>query len=721
MTQETSFEAFLNTVKEEAEKANNGLTADMVSMAANIGDKATSFLADNGICAPKEFRHNEAVVAAESWTDQSMSSIGYAQISELLDAANIPEHQRVQAAESVALVLGRSASSGNAGRAWADQCAQSSNYNPANSRVQLENLLPASVANTLMNDVQPSQESFGVGTDQAVSDMKVALTVTLMKYHTTLTPRILAVQGATQPTVMYTRETIELYDLDDTDTTSTTSVIDLYEDPALVKNELKQIVPLDAEDTAADFVVADGVLAFDKDAPLLQLSIDASKYGYGKINRTDIVADNVKMESVQITLDDGIATAEVIRIDIPTTRGRLTRLTNGQTSRRSAEIRYKAMILATTPTAAGGVSVITAKITDADDAVIIDMVIHASIDLRTGICRAMGTYDITAGNVKNETPDSSTDTLVTNLNANKVVAMTGYTLDARFSEENLRKSNLAGTVYRSQLAYDIPTGRNFIMDYALGDNRINAARNVANLNQVIRIGQDSLVLDLVEATLTETAEEVAAYNADPDNAQNEPGRYFAAGGKVRPTVVTDTLDLTGISSDRDDVRFDGIKARVLGFLTGVISELHAKSFFTAQLAGATPTYRVVTSNEIMANVLGVKHTHDHLTAGNTQPAKDDVELTLVLPNGTVLEVITTTFYAYSDKMVIVPKLPGQPKSELNFGCNHDFGTMVANYAHSGDGAANARLFANSRELPVPTNVIGAVITVTGLAEATFRA
>lgn len=260
------------------------------------------------------------------------------------------------------------------------------------------------------------------------------------------------------------------------------------------------------------------------------------------------------------------------------------------------------------------------------------------------------------------------------------------------------------------------------MDYALGDSRINASANVANLNNIIRIGQDARVLDVIESTLTEVQTEIDAYNADPTMKQNEPGRYFAAGGKVRPTTISTTLDLSGITTERDDVRFDVIAARTRSFLTSVIAELHAKSFFTQQLAnGMSPTYRVVTSNQVMANVLGIPHTHDHLNKGEySEGGSDGVELKVVLPNGTILEIITSTFDDYATKMLIVPKLQGQPKSELNFGHNWDYGTMVGHYSHTGEGAANQRLFANARELPVPTNVIGAVVDVVGLDQATFR-
>jgi len=710
-----SFESFLGIIRDEAKKANSGVSADLVQLAEHIGGKISTFLCDNNIAKPRG--NANVYVAAETFNGDSLGVIGYQQIADLVADAKVPARHVAQAVEGIAIILGRNAQGGDTLAAWSSQTRRSENYNPNSNVVSMEQLFPGRLGQEFSSE-KIATESFGVGTDKAISDMKIAIAISLLKWHTTLTPRILSVIGTSQSNVSYVRETIEVYDLDDTDTETTKSVIDLYEDPTLVKNELKTVVPLVANDSGS-VLVADGVVKFNTEANLLKLSIDAAKYGYTKINRTDLIADNVKLASVTITLDDG-ADDEDFVIVIPASRGRLTRLSNGQTSERAADIKYRALLKQTTLTSAGGASAVLAKLGDAKDVVVVDMIIKPSVDLRTGIVNALGSYTLSAGNVDGLTVDGATTAELILLNANKA-ALVGYTLDAKFSEENMRKSNIAATTYRSSLSYDIPTGKNFVMDYALNDQRINAAENVANLNSIIRIGQDSRVLDMIQTTLSAVQEEIAAYAADPTGKQNEPGRFFAAGGKVRPAVVVGTLDLTGISTDRDDVRFGIIKQRMLSFLTNVIAEIHTKSFFTQQLtAGANPTYRVITSPKVMANVLGIPHTHDHLNKGMTGGAADGVELKLVLPSGVVLEVVTTTFSEFEAKMVIIPVLEGQPNSELNFGHNWDYGTMVGHYSHTGEGAANQRLFANARELPLPTNAIGAIIDVTGIDAASFN-
>jgi hypothetical protein len=713
------FKTFLETIARETLVADQDITADLVSVASMIGDETMSFLKDNSIASVKS---NGCFVATEAFGQDALCALGGEAISGLVEAAKIPANFRAQAIESIAIILGRNLG-GDSSMAWSGQSKTSDSNRPGAGVVGLESLYTPAVAADYANGVVPSSESFGVNSDRALSDMKMAISISLLKWHTTLTPRVLSVLGTAQSQVLYVKETIEVYNLDDTDTETTTTLVDLYSNPDLVTNELKVIEVLLARDTDNQ-LVADSIIKFNEDVNILKLSIDPAKYGYTKINRTDLVADGVKLAAVHFTLADGTDT-ESFRVEIPETHGRLTRLTNGETVDRAANVVYKAVLQnAVALTSAGAPSVILAKLGDADDAVIVTLNIKPNIDLRTGRAQAMATMTLKSGNIENATPNAASDAEVVLLVGEATTVLDGYELDARHSEENLRKTSIAATNHRSQLAYDIASGKNYVMDYALTDNEANAASNVANLNNIIRIGQDNRVLNAVESTLIATARDVAAYNADPDNKQSEPGRFFAAGSKVRPTTIEATLDLTTITSIRDADRFGDVKQRVLSFFTAITAEIHAKSFFVQQLtSGAKATYRLITTNEVLSNVMGVPHTHDHLNRGkvNAEDAdRDGVELKVVLPNGVILECITTTFAKWENKIMIIPTIPGAPKSDLNFGHNWDFGTMVGHYAHTGDASANQRIFANAREMPIPTNAIGAIIDVVGIENATFR-
>lgn len=719
MKKNENFEKFLAMVRDETAKAAGIVSADLVSLATEIGEHVQSFLAENNIARQKE--SNGAWIATESFTSDTLPEVGIESILTLLEGTNVPQKNRMQAAEAVALILGRNATGGSAGDAWGRQGMSQTDF--GGSLISMEDMYPSHIS-ALFKDSRMSTESFGTNQDAVLVDMKIAITVSLMKWHTTLTPRMLAVMGTSTPIVQYKKETLVVYDLNNPSNVDT-RVIDLYEDPALVSNELKQIVPAEANDTADDVLVSDGIVRFDKKANLLELSIDATKYGYTTINRTDIVADGVLMEKVYIELSDLVDT-ETFELLIPKSKGRLSRQNNGESSIRAANIQHTVLLTAATTESDGSASTLMTKLGDPADAIAVTLQLKPEIDLKTGIAYALGGFSVAAANVGGLTPNAGTDTLVANIITNTVpggagAGLTGYALDAKFSEENMRKSDIAVTNETGQLAYNIPTGRNYLIDYAMGDDRANAGTNAANLNAVIRIGQDDRALKLIEAVMLEV-KDANALKVAIGAAALDIGQFYAAGNKVRPTVLETTLDLGGITTDRDDVRFQLITSRTEAFLTSVIAELHTKSFFTNQLInGQAPVYRVVTSNKVKDNVLGVQHYHNHLTDGAAPVSGDGVELRIVLKSGVILEVVTTTFASMDTKMIIIPFLPGQPKSELNFGTNWDYGTMVGHYHHSdGHAATNRRIYANTRELPVPTNVLGAIVTVDNIEEAMFR-
>lgn len=714
-----SLETFMSNVSTavETKKIDKKLGADLILLAADIGEKVEGFLEVTSIVTePKS--QAQIFVAAESFGAEALESIDASHITKLVTDAGISAQYVEQACESIAILLGRNAVDKET--IWNATGSASSE----GTLVSLEQFMPASCRD-FVSGVGYDYESFGINTDKAFSDMKLSIVVSLLKWHTTLVPRALAVRSVAQPHVRYEKETLEIYNLDENDTKSTTTLVDLYREPEIVENDLTKIVPLTANDSNNDYLVADGIIKFGPTANILKLSIDTAKYGHGKINRTDIVADGVELEFVHVNIktDDGNGNAfdEVFKIAIPASRGRLTRVARGQSVEREANISHKALLKKGDVQADGTASALLATLANDEERLIVALNVKPDINLRTGEANALASFTVTAGNATGATPAAGTTTLADNADET-AACLVGYELKAKFDEQNLRKSKIACTTLRSTLSYDIPSGRNYVSDYALTDARANSASNVSNLNHLMRIGHDRFALRLIEDVMGQVQAENEAFEADPTQDQNEVGRFYPAGSKVIPTVLSSTLDMTQITSIRDADRAGDIRERVNSYLTAVVSEIHAKSLFTQQLStDARPTYRVICSNEIRDIILGRPHTHNHLNGESGIVKGEGVEFRFVLDCGVVLEVITTTFKSIGDKMIIIPFLPGNAQSELNFGHNWDHGTVVGHYANSAGGAAAYRIFGNVRELPVPSNVIGAIIDVVGKEEVSFRA
>lgn len=687
---------------------------DIVLLATDIGKHTEDFLVDNNLVAGDISMQDAPVVANENYGASNLgTTLGMENIETFVRSCGIPEEHVATAMETAGILLYKHLNSNNASGAWRSQSQKSSLDNTNMKAQDLNVIFPENIVSELDSWAAPSAESFGVNMDSALPDMKVALTVAMMRFHTSLTNRIMPTRPTPSPTVQYLKENIEVIDLSDTSAVAK-KVVDLYADASLVSNKLTRIVPLAANDDDS-VLVGDDVIKFAKKANLLELSIDSTKPGYTKINSTDTVADGASMSKVYVTLNDGTNTEQFL-IELPPNTARFTRPSNARDAAiRTTDINYTALLLSTTKTSAGATSDVLSTL-EAGEGIAVSLVIKASLNLKTGVVDALGSISITAHNtVSGQDASAAAELIVTQVNATALTA-DGYSMDAKHSEENLRKSNIQVKSQRQPFAFDIPTGRNYIYDYAIGQR--NGDTNAAMLTKIISIGQDHKVLDLVTSTIDGIYNMVQANGSNPLEDGIDAGTDYVAGAKIRAYAYQDTLDLSSITTVSDSDRSGDIKQHVLTVLNAVCVKLCEESFITQQLpAGAKTTFKLITSGKLLGNLLGIPHTHNHLNDSGAR-SNGGVEYRIVLPSGIVLEVATTTFNSIEDKIILIPFIPNSPSSVLNFAHNWDYGTMVGNFTSSGDGNFN-RLFANSRELPIVTDPIGAIIDVTNMSTAVF--
>lgn len=693
---------FLQAISDEV--AGSDQSADILRLTEDVASTVTGFLSSNSIGSTNAKTNRFKIDT--SFESAQLETLGVDSITGLVAEANVPAEFAAQAAADVGTLLFKAASAGDDFTATIADQSTVAKHNGSTSVIGVEDLLPASMQSAYAEG-NVGVEAFGNNTDKVISDLQTAVVISLLKWHNTITPRLLATIATSQPTASYVREECVVFNLEDT-IENDKSVLDLYNDPSDVTNELTLIEPIQASDPDS-LLVADGILAFGIKTPIMALSVDSSRYGHGNINRTDIVADGVKMQSIIVSITDGTDTEE-FEIAVPSNVGRLTRVNNAVSAMRGAQVSFTS-VLDVTSVARGATapSTIIAGLLDVNtDKIIMTFEASPRMDIRNGDTMTLGSVAIDAVNNAGGVA-AATATAVAS-----ATTLYGYTVEARYAEENNRKSNIAATMERTQLQYEIPQGRNYLIDVPHNGPDVNRSRDVASLHNVIRIGQDNVTLEMVVSVLEEVGLATAAFAANPTRA-NKPGARYVAGGRVNPVFVQDTLDVSTINQYSDAERQDAIEGKIMTFLNSVCGEIMTKSFYDQQLdGGKAPLFRLITSGRVLTNVLGAKPGDFAIENSNS------VQLTLKLSSGIVLEVITTTFESMNNKMILVPYLPGDPKSELNFGHNRDYGTIVGSYSHSEGGSSVNRLMANVRELPVPTNAIGAIIDVTGIDAAAYR-
>ena len=695
----------INKYMEQIRDAFPGAAAqDVYSIGKQTFDKVGEFLVSHNAVHTGAYEH--IMVANESLSfDDAVTTTGIEELQTLVKSCGISDAYLKPCCEAILTIMDRCLAK-SAPAAWTMQNRKADSL--ANNRAtthELSEIYASDTVTSLKGGYAPSAEAFGVNVDLAVPDLKVAISVAIMNFHTRLLPRILPVKSTTTPNVQYTKEFLEVYDLKSIDG-KRQRLVDLYENPLFAANELQKIVPLMAneEDQAnPKFLVKDGVLKFGVKANILKLAIKTGVPGFEHLNRTDLIAEAVKMETVIITIG-----AEQFEIRVPDAVARLTRMVNAEDSAmRNADIKFRVQLRKGMPKSDGTASDLLAQLGD-NEAIVVELNIKPTISLKFGEVDCLGAVAIRARHdVDNAELSENANTI-----AGQAAALVGYTIDARYSEENLRKTSVAIWTHRQPFSYDIPIGRNYVYDYAIGQS--NAEENATNLTKVIGIGQDDIALRTIcIRTLEDVADRIANLGVNKEDPADYIGKYFVAGDKVRPSVFVGTLDYTNLNIIRDADRSGDIKQKAITYLTAATTKVLYDSFLLQQLGGSGVTFKCVTSLPVIGNVIGQPHIHDHMNKEDQRDLGDGVEYVLVLPNGVRIEFITSTFNYMDSKMVMWPVIKNNAESELNYALNWDYGTMVAHYTPSGE-EAHHRLFANIRELPVVTNPVGLIIDIAGM-------
>ncbi len=681
-------------------------SVDIASISRNTIEKVGTFLTGRNAIKPGSYEHISHANESLQFDDCAAAG-GVEDLQDLVKACGIAPQYMKSCCESVLNIMDRCLGKSPAA-VWTAHNMKAEQFD--NSRAHstpLNSIYASDTVSVLTSNATPGAEAFGVGMDIALPDLKIAVSIAIMQYHTRLLPRILPVKSMNQPQIEFVKEYLEVYDLKDIDGT-TKRLIDLYENPSFAANELQKIVPLlanEADDSNPVYLVSDGILKFGVKANILKLSLQELP-GHNKLNRTDLIAEGVKMESIIVALTSG-ETTEQFEVAVPSAINRLTRMINADdVALRNADIKFNVKLSAGAVNTTGVASTILAAL-DEGESVIVSFNIKPTISVKYGDVDCLGAVSFSVKAADN----AELSTNATTIAAGSVEAI-GYKIDARFSEQNLRKTSIAAWTHRQPFAYDIPIGRNYVCDYAIGQK--NAEENATYLTKIIGIGQDDVGLRTVcMRTIEDVADRINQVGLNPEDRDDYVGKNYVAGDKVRPSIFMGTLDYTTLNIIRDADRPGDIKQKAITYLNAATSKILYDSFFLQQVSGNGITFRCVTTWPIISNVISQEHIHNHMSKDDQRNIGDGIEYVLILPNGCRLEFVSSTFDYMEDQIVMWPIIKNNSESELNFALNLDYGTMVAHYTPSGE-EAHHRLFGNIREMPVVTNPVALMIDIAGM-------
>lgn len=681
------------------------------------------FMSSNNLVSPDQFSALESLEQPITRLNSAVD-IGGMNVDNIIDLCvkcKIPQNHLKAAVESVGLCIHNYSNNYNAGKHFA-KSAPSSGHGEFEVR-SLEGLYSDRMISSINTEAASAMESFGSDISNVISDARVAVAVTILRYHRGAIHRLIPNIPTDSTMVTYKVDHMEVYDLAKSRSDKAAvryedqhrvPFVQLYEDPSPANTKLKPIVLRTANDAAApdNTLLAENVIKIGKRVNMFDLSIDAGQIGYQHVDYTDLVADNVRIKALYIDVTDGTNT-ERFKMNVSEYAGArmLMSANNLDSGDRSCVMHDIIPMSNDTKIATGAASAFLAGFTD-DAVVKLAVDASGSVNLKTSEIVALASSSASLGTVSGNTAIAADVTLFETLSFEVV----GWEPAAEFSEENVRKTTKAMRIMTKQIGYEIPGSQNYMVQYSLTQTRPESV--IDGLAKLMAIGNDDRGIRLIMDTMANVRDRIVAESKlVGDNYVNKIGQAFVAGQRVRPYIFMDTLQIDAdLKYLRSADKWGDIRALAEEFLLNVISRIFRLSFYSQELGeGEKPVFNVLTSIPIKSSLLSVPHYHNHLGDTAADKVADGVvEFRRTLPDGTVLNIITSTFNYLDDKIIMVPVRPSRPQSVLNFAQNRERGQFLAQATPQTDNAIYNCLIANSREYVIPTNPVGAVLQIANL-------
>jgi hypothetical protein len=583
----------------------------------------------------------------------------------------------------------------------------------------LDTIYDPKVVDNMYMDPKAAIEAFGATTNNTITDAKVAITVSILRFHRSVIQRLLPTVPTTSNIMTFKVDHLETYDLTKSrDNNSSvregdhqTPFVDLYRDPSPANIDPKPIVLRTANDTTPNKLIDENIVKIGTELNMFDYSLDAGTYGYNHVDYTDLVGDDVRIKSLYITVGDGSVT-EMVPVNTMTESGArlVMSLNNNDSADRSANLTGVTGLKDVTTIMDGTVSTILDGFS-ADAVIKVSYNVSGSINLRTSNLIVHGIISVELSTVSGNAVISADQTLFDTL----TIELAAYEVAANFSEENVRKTTKALRILSKQYGYEIKGSANTVVQYSLNQTRPEVV--IDGLAKLQGIGIDDRGINIIMNGISEIKDKITAEAALDIHYSKSIANSYVSGQRIRPYVYQGNIDVTNSVTIKESDRLGDVRSYTEKIMLEVVTRLMNESFYQQELGtGEKVVFNVLTSGFIKDALLTVPHYHDHLRDTSADAVNDgQVEFRRTLPNGVVLNIFTTTFEYMTDRIIMVPVRPNNPRSTLNFACNAVRGSFVAQATPSVDGAIYNQLIASTREMPIVLTPMAAMLTVTGLS------
>jgi len=651
----------------------------------------------------------------------ALSDIGSDRLIDLCRNCGVGENHLKAAVESVALCIHNYTHGYNAAQHF-NKSAPSAGHGDFEVK-GFDTMYSQRAIDSLITTPGAALESFGADIANTISDAKVAITVAILRYHRSALHRLIPNIPTESNMVTYKVDHMEVYDLTKSrsneaavryDDKHRIPFVDLYSDPSPANTKLKPIILKTDNDGAgpAAKLIAENIVKIGVCVNMFDYALDAGQIGYTHVDYTDLVGDNVRIKALYLSVSDGTVT-EIVPIVVTDHSGArmLMNANNLDSADRVCSLKDITVADAASKVMSGAASTLLSALS-VDGVIKLKYDVAGSINLKTSDASVHGSVTSTISTKSGNPVIAADQTLFDGL----TITMAGYELAADFSEENVRKTTKAMRIMTKQVGYEIPGSSNYVVQYSLTQTRPESV--IDGLTKLMSIGIDDRGIKLILDTMGNVRDRITAEKAlSSENYVHKIGQDFVAGQRVKPFIFMDTMQIDpNLKNMRSGEKWGDLRGYAEEYLLNVLSRMYRESYYSQELgAGEKPVFSCLTSIPIKDSLLSIPHYHTHLGDTAADAVADGVvEFRRTLPDGTILNVITTTFNYMDDKILMVPVRPNRPQSVLNFAANRERGTYLTQATPTIDNAIFNSLIGNAREFPIVQNPIGALITVAGL-------
>lgn len=586
-------------------------------------------------------------------------------------------------------------------------------------------------AQTGLESLRASLESFGASINQLNVNTRLAVLVTILRNFTSTIDKLFVRVTDESNTVIFTIPNPTVFSLDKMNYTKSdvrnnpeneVALVNLHAEPSMVNTDPQPVMPNinAANDTtgALDTKSLPGQIALSANgafANLSDLTANSNRLGFENANHTDSIAEGGSVKTVVIAATQG-STTEYFAVSVaglPNTKY-ITLANNSDSSETIVNLLEQPFYLTVNSlTAAGSKTALFASLNKAA----VRLSVNFQSSLRLKYCDIQGSGSATAAVVP--TAGVSAESASSDIQSagallkDVTFKVVSFVPELFFNEENLRKTTVSTRVNWLQRSFQIPQGKNFTVDSALDQGREEGA--IEAVQTAMSIGNSDRGMSVLESRLEETADIIAtAAAANPEvYRSNRIQNLSFAATLCRPYVLRAEADYEtlNVAVMRESERLTDRHAKMTQMLLNGLANVISRSLYSTSVnAGERITFKAL-MHSVTADVLfGIPSYH--ATLEDAVPKANGADYSFVLDNGIRIDVVKTNFHNWQGKVAVVPVREDDPASILSFASIRDRGVFAGTVPGADyNGSTVIRDVVNSREFVMVTNPIGMIIDV----------